>query len=211
MSNNNMLNVFKEAFLKTLVVVLAMIIVGFATFMVVEMAISGGKNDKEQTSTMDPDELQEQLDNESSTEDEAAPDEGEDGKDEDADNSDEGEADDEGSLDDEDGEDAGVSSKDLKIVVLNSTEKSGLAGTWADKLKNKGYTNVYTGNYKVGMLDSTKIIVVKDGYGKDLVDFFSNAVLETGNLTSGYSLVDSSVSTDDIAIFIIIGTDDMGE
>ena len=92
--------------------------------------------------------------------------------------------------------------------MLNSTGQKGLAGAWVDKLKAAGYTNVYAGNYKIGQLAASKVLAVSEGNGSDLVSLFKGATLETGNLTSGYNLVDATVTTTDIDIFIIIGTDD---
>lgn len=193
--SNKALRLFGEAFLRTLVILLGLTIVFFAGFFLIKVATGGGnKNDQSKVgNTMDEEQLQKQLDAENATADGT----GETGSTADAST---------------EGTDttapAATDSKALKIAVLNSTGTKGLAGAWVEKLKAQGYTNIYAGNYKVGQLAASKIIAVADGTGSDLVSYFSGAALETGSLTSGFNLADSTVSTTDIDLFIIIGTDD---
>ena len=52
------------------------------------------------------------------------------------------------------------------------------------------------GDYSAETLTQTKIIVKENGAGKDLAQYFSNPVIETGTVESGYD------------IKIIIGTTD---
>lgn len=186
---------FGEAFLRTLVIVLGLTIVFFAGFFLIKIATGGGNtnNQSKVENTMDEDQLQKQLDAENATA------EGNSGSpDSTSDVSTEG----------GDAQTPAADSKALKIVVLNSTGTKGLAGAWVEKLKGEGYTNIYAGNYKVGQLAASKIIAVAEGTGTDLVSYFSGAALETGNLTSGFNLSDSTIATTDIDLFIIIGTDD---
>lgn len=198
--SNKALRLFGEAFLRTLVIVLAIAIVFFAGFFIVKVVTGGGNtNDqsKNSSATLDEEELQKQLDEENMTDEGDVSDEDTTGEDGAGDSTEEGAQ-----------TPAASDSKSLKIAVLNSTGTKGLAGAWVEKLKAEGYTNIYAGNYKVGQLAASKIIAVTDGTGSDLVDFFSGATLETGNLTSGFNLTDSTVTTTDIDLFIIIGTDD---
>ncbi len=186
--SNKALRLFGEAFLRTLVIVLGIAIIVFAGFFIVKVVTGGGNtNDQSENSasTLDEDELQRQLDEENMT-----------GEDETAETS------------TEDSEETVSDSTSLKIAVLNSTGTKGLAGAWVEKLQADGYTNIYAGNYKVGQLEASKIIAVTDGTGTDLVSYFSGATLETGTLTSGFNLTDETVTTTDIDLFIIIGTDD---
>lgn len=192
--SNKAMRLFGEAFLRTLVIVLGITIVFFAGFFLVKVATGGGNTNNQAgkpTNTMNEDELQKKLDAENQTED--------------ADST--GEASDTTDVTAEQGE-AAASSKDMKIVVLNSTSTKGLAAAWVEKLKAEGYTNVNAGNYKVGMLETTKILAASEGTGSDLVSYFNGAALETGSLTSGFNLSDTTLSTTDIDLFIIIGTND---
>ena len=188
------LRLFGEAFLRTLVIVLGLTIVFFAGFFLIKVATGGGNtnNQSKVENTMDEEQLQKQLDAENATAD---------GTSEAGDNTAE-------AATDGDTQTPAADSKALKIVVLNSTGTKGLAGAWVEKLKGQGFTNIYAGNYKVGQLAASKIIAVAEGTGTDLVSYFNGAALETGNLTSGFNLSDSTVSTTDIDLFIIIGTDD---
>lgn len=193
--SNKAMRLFGEAFLRTLVIVLGITIVFFAGFFLVKVATGGGNTNNQAgkpTHTMDEDELQKKLDAENQT----------------AEAGSTGEATDTTDTTSEQGEPAAASSKDMKIVVLNSTSVKGLAAAWVEKLKGQGYTNVNAGNYKVGMLETTKILAAADGTGSDLVSFFNGAVLETGSLTSGFNLSDTTLSTTDIDLYIIIGTND---
>lgn len=189
------LRLFGEAFLRTLVIVLGLTIVFFAGFFLIRVATGGGNtnNQSKVENTMDEEQLQKQLDAENATADGA--DEAGDGA---------AEVSTEGS----DVQAPAADSKALKIVVLNSTGTKGLAGAWVEKLKAEGYTNIYAGNYKVGQLAASKILAAAEGTGTDLVSYFNGAAIETGGLTSGFNLSDSAIPTDDIDLFIIIGTDD---
>ena len=88
------------------------------------------------------------------------------------------------------------SSKGKSIIVLNGSQIGGLASATKTKLTNAGYTVKKIGDYTASTLIQTKIIVKEDGAGKDLVQYFSNPVLETGTVEDGYD------------IQIIIGTAD---
>ncbi len=212
--NNKALRLFGEAFLRTLVIVLALVIVGFAIFFLGKVITTGTNtnNQSKVDSTADKDALQKPVDDSSSDSSSSDIPVGDDTTDSTADSSaDNTGADSTESTSEEPATDAPVvSSKELKIAVLNSTGTKGLAGAWVEKLKAAGYTNVYAGNYKIGQLAASKVLAVSEGNGEDLVSFFKGAALETGNLTSGFNLVDTTVSTTDIDIFIIIGTDDSG-
>ena len=88
------------------------------------------------------------------------------------------------------------SSKGKSIIVLNGSQIGGLASAAKTKLTNAGYTVKKIGDYTAATLTQTKIIVKEDGAGKDLVKYFSNPVIETGTVETGYD------------IKIIIGTAD---
>lgn len=91
---------------------------------------------------------------------------------------------------------------DKNILVLNSTDVTGLAGRWCEKLNGYGYANTTASDYSV-TLENTKIVAVTDGVGQDLVNYFSGASYEVGTVDSGVS-----VSTDGYDIVIIIGNAD---
>ena len=102
------------------------------------------------------------------------------------------------------------SSKGKSIIVLNGSQIGGLATAAKTTLTNAGYKvkkigdhafanckNLKKiGDYTAATLTQTKIIVKEDGVGKDLVKYFSNPVVETGTVDTGYD------------IKIIIGTAD---
>lgn len=88
------------------------------------------------------------------------------------------------------------SSKGKSIIVLNGSQIGGLATAAKTTLTNAGYKVKKIGDYTAATLTQTKIIVKEDGVGKDLVKYFSNPVVETGTVDTGYD------------IKIIIGTAD---
>jgi uncharacterized membrane protein len=93
-------------------------------------------------------------------------------------------------------------SYDKNILVLNSTDVTGLAGRWCEKLNGYGYANTTASDYSEAQ-ETTRIIAVTDGVGQDLVSYFNGASYEVGTVTSG-----TSVSTDGYDIVVIIGNAD---
>lgn len=103
-----------------------------------------------------------------------------------------------------------IASTDKNILVINSTSVNGLAGTWATKLKNSGFANVGTANRAgaQGQESVTKIYVSEEGMGKDLAALFSGdaqVIVQTLDASS-YSVVGGGM--DHYDIFIVIGTSD---
>lgn len=82
-----------------------------------------------------------------------------------------------------------VSSKKLKIQILNGSGVKGLAGKWSEKLVDEGYKVGGVSDYKDDNLTHTKIIVKKESVGLDLIKYFKNAQTEVGNVTDGYDIV----------------------
>ena len=100
-----------------------------------------------------------------------------------------------------------IPSTDKNIIVLNSTSTSGLAGAWSNKLKGAGFANIAVGNYSAGNEATTKIYVAEEGMGKDLLSYFSGATIVVGNIDAGvYSVTGGSM--DHYDIFIVIGNSD---
>ena len=94
---------------------------------------------------------------------------------------------------------------DDKIVVLNATETAGLAAAWKEKLEEAGFKNVQTGNYLNGYLDSSKIVVAKEGSGGNLKNFLPNAKMES--LSPDEIAMDASPG--DAKAVLIIGNSDI--
>lgn len=93
-------------------------------------------------------------------------------------------------------------SRSKTILVLNSTDITGLAGRWVEALKAEGYTNASASDYNE-LQATTRIIAVEDGVGTDLVQYFNGASYEVGTVSSG-----TSADTTGVDIVIIIGTSD---
>lgn len=190
MDKKTILKVFGEAFLRSMVVLMAILILGFAVFFVVKVASDKkqmANASTEEGSTYSEDELQEMLNKEN-----AKDSKGKDKKTEEV------------TTEEVTTEEVvEISSKDQNILVLNSTGVAGLAKKWMDKLKGEGFSNVKTGNYSTASGNQTTIYVPEDGMGKDLAEYFKDAVIEVGSLNSGID-----VSTDGVTIFIVLGKND---
>lgn len=192
MDKKTVLKVFGEAFLRSMVVLMAIAIVGFAVFFIIKVntdkkELAKKEQSVKDTTTYSDDELQAMLDDENANDTEEAT----------------TEATTEEITTEAITEQEDIPSNDKSILVLNSTRVAGVAKAWMDKLTGAGFTTVKTGNYSLSQEAQTKIYVAEEGMGKDLAEFFTDAVIEVGSLDSGVD-----VSTAGVDIFIIIGSND---
>ncbi|MBE5945233.1 MAG: LytR family transcriptional regulator [Lachnospiraceae bacterium] len=97
-----------------------------------------------------------------------------------------------------------IMSYDKKILVLNSTDKKGLAGRWCERLNGYGYANTDAKDY-MEPLTATRIVATSEGVGEDLVQYFNGATYEVGTVTEN---VYESTEGYDIVIIIGINDDD---
>lgn len=189
MDKKTILRVFGEAFLRSMVVLMAIAIVGFAAFFIIKVNTDKTQMAENSTteagSTKSDDELQAIVDEENA-----------------ADTTEEVTTE-EPTTEEVTTEEEIISSKDKKILVLNSTGVAGLAKSWMNKLSGEGFTDIATGNYSLSSESQTKIYVPEEGMGKDLAEYFSDATIEVGSLSSGID-----VSTANVEIFIVIGRND---
>lgn len=93
---------------------------------------------------------------------------------------------------------------DSSIVVLNATETSGLAGAWKEKLEGIGFTNVQTGNYTGGLLESSKIVVTEEYSGDSFKPYLPDVEIETLPADQ----VPCDVDSEGVSAYIIIGNAD---
>lgn len=198
MDKKTILKVFGEAFLRSMVVLMAIVILGFSVFFIIKVRSDKKQLAKikttEQGSTYSDDELQAMLDKENAgdTKEDATTEE----------TTTEEVTTQEATVEE-------IPSTDKKIVVLNSTNTTGLAGKWQSKLSSNGFSNVGAGNYSAGAETQTKIYVKEDGMGQDLVSFFSNATVEIGKPdTSVCSVTKGNITLNDADIIIVVGNSD---
>ncbi len=197
MDKKTILKVFGEAFLRSMVVLMAIVILGFSVFFIIKIRSDkkqlADRKTTEQGSTYSDDELQAMLDEEN------AGDTKEDATTEEV------------TTEEVTTEDIveEIPSTDKKIVVLNSTSTTGLAGKWRTKLTSNGFANVGAGNYSAGAESQTKIYVTEDGMGQDLVSFFSGATVEIGKPdTNVCSVTQGNITLNDADIIIVVGNSD---
>lgn len=201
MDKKTMLKLFGEEMLRSLVVLMAILILGFAAFFVFKVRsdkkILAEQATTEQASTYSDEELQAMLDEENAKDAETAEDTTEEVTTEEV-------TTEEVTTEEPTTEELNIPSTDKKILVLNSTKTNGLASKWMNKLSGDGFTNISKGNYSLSKETQTKIYVTEEGMGKDLLPYFTDAVIEVGSLSSGID-----VSTSGVEIFIVIGTNDV--
>lgn len=185
MKKESPVGLFFSMFLKAIVVILGLVIVVFGILIVTNVVKGNNKDNKNPATTVGENVLTEaeQKDDLLSNETTAAP-----------------------YKDTSKPEEGGMDKSEMKVMVLNSTDISGLAGRWAEKLEGYGYMQADASDYSV-TLETTKIYAVKDGVGKELLQYFKNAEYEVGTVTENIS-----ESMDGYDVVIILGSaDDDGQ
>lgn len=81
-----------------------------------------------------------------------------------------------------------ISSVGLRISLLNGSQITGLASQYSNIIKEAGYEIAEIGNYTEDVLQDTKIIVAREGMGRDLLPLFKNAIIEVGTVPIGYDI-----------------------
>ncbi|MBQ9232424.1 MAG: LytR C-terminal domain-containing protein [Lachnospiraceae bacterium] len=99
-------------------------------------------------------------------------------------------------------EQTSVTPYNSNILVLNSTETTGLAGRWCEKFNGYGYSNTMASDYSIPQ-ETTRIVAKREDLGQDFIQYFNGASYEVGEVTEGVS-----IDTDDYDVVIIIGTAD---
>ena len=197
MDRKTILRIFGDAFLRSLVVLMGIVIIGFSAFFIITVVTNNQKMKEFAQGTesggeeLSPEELEKLL-SEHREKEEAQ----------------EREQTTEATTTEEVTTEAPtteekISSMGYKILVLNSTRVSGLAKKWMEKLKSEGFTDIATGNYSAAREEETKIYVPSANMGDDLLVYFNNATIEIGALSSGMD-----VSAEGVEIFIVIGATD---
>lgn len=197
MDKKTILRVFGEAFLRSMVVLMAIVIVCFAAFFIIKVntdkKLLAEKEAKMATTEFTDDELHAMLEKENANDTEAA--------------TTEEATTEEATTEEATTEVQQIPSTDKNIIVLNSTSVSGLASGWMSKLQGAGFSKVAIGNYNLGTESQTKIYVPQEGMGEDLLTYFSGATIVVGSIDSTNYTIKSGGSIGEMEIFIVIGSD----
>ena len=86
------------------------------------------------------------------------------------------------------------SSKGYQIEILNASGINGLAALYERELTENGYTVTHIGNYTLGSLTETRIVVREEGLGQDLLAFTGKGTIAVEELP------------DSVDIQILLGT-----
>lgn len=93
------------------------------------------------------------------------------------------------------------SSKEYAIELYNAAYVAGLAGEWEAYLEEEGFNISLVDSYQEeGPISTTRIVVAEEGMGEDLLQYFPDAEIETGNIDTG----------GDIQIYIGTDSTDVG-
>lgn len=200
MDKKIMLKVFAEAFLRSLIVLMAALIVGFAAFFFIKVNSDrnspSSNNDmyaQGQAATTGEPVMEEPTTEEITTEEPTT----------------EEITTEELTTEEATTEEQTIPSTDRKILVLNSTGVGGVAKAWKDKLAGAGFSDVAMGNYSVSSEQQTRIFVPEEGMGQDLLGFFQDAVIVVDRLgDSGIEIVTEGVTAGEVEIFVVVGSND---
>lgn len=97
--------------------------------------------------------------------------------------------------------------KDLQILVLNGTEKSGVAAYWKNRLEQQGYTHVAAASYKQ-LTEKTTIYTDRALGAEELKKLFPNAELQPGAAQGEYEIAEGSTQPETVDVYVIIGSSD---
>ena len=81
-----------------------------------------------------------------------------------------------------------LSSKGYRIEILNASGITGLAALYEKKLTEAGYNVTHIGNYTLGTLTESRIIVSASGLGEDLLAYVGKGNVEAGELPEGIDI-----------------------
>lgn len=198
MDNRTILKAFGEAFLRSMIVLMAIVIVGFGVFFLIRVNTDKKQKNEaaattEESATYSDAELQAMLEKENANDTRSTTEEA---------------TTEEITTEEVTTEAPDIPSTDKNIVVLNSTSKAGLASSWSNKLSNAGFSSVAYGNYGGSAETQTKIYVSEDNMGKDLAEYFNDAVITVGAVDSGNYSIKGGATMNQVDIFIVIGTND---
>ena len=202
MDKKTMLKIFGEAFLRSMIVLMAVAIVGFGAFFLIKVTTDGKQQAEnpttEQPSTYSSSELEAMLEMENANDTEATTTE---------EPTTEATTTEEPTTEEPTTEAPDIPSTDKKIMVLNGTRVSGLAGGWQNKLNGGGFSVTAIGNSNLSRENQTRIYVTEEGMGNDLIEYFTDAVIIVGSLSTGdYQLTKGSAN--EVEIFVVIGNND---
>ncbi|MDD3795653.1 MAG: LytR C-terminal domain-containing protein [Lachnospiraceae bacterium] len=98
--------------------------------------------------------------------------------------------------------------KKISVVVLNGTDRSGVATYWKAQLQEDGYQSVTAGTYTLGTQENTTIYTSNAAATRQLKKVFPNATFEVKRLSEGIDLADGEVMPDQIDVGIVVGNAD---
>lgn len=196
MDKKTMLKIFGGAFLRSLIVLMAVTIIGFGAFFIIKVNTDKNNDIVEDTGVEDteysPNELEALVAEDNANN---------------ANMSTEEVVTEAVTTEEVTTEAPNIPSTDKNILILNSTSTSGLASAWASKLNGAGFGNTGFGNYSASTEESTKIYVSEEGMGNDLIGYFNGATVIVGSVESSTYSVKSG-NMDHYDIYIVIGNSD---
>lgn len=81
-----------------------------------------------------------------------------------------------------------ISSEGYNIEILNGSGITGLAAFYENEFTKNGFTVTHIGNYTLGTLTESRIIVKEPGMGQDLLELVGTGSVEVGELPDGVDI-----------------------
>lgn len=94
--------------------------------------------------------------------------------------------------------------KKYKIALINNLGITNLATVWGNKIAADGHTIISIGLSSHPAQDNTVIYVKNEGEGKELLEYFNNAIIAVGDISNTVN-----VNAKDADVFIVLGKNDI--
>lgn len=99
----------------------------------------------------------------------------------------------------------------VSVLVLNGTQRPGVAGYWQEQLESEGYTDVMSASYSETVDEETVIYSDDIDMARPFLDYFQDASFELGTVEEGIEPEDGQELPEEIDVYVVIGKGDVPE
>lgn len=101
---------------------------------------------------------------------------------------------------------------EVSVLVLNGTQRPGVAGYWQEELEEAGYTNVSSASYNQEVEEITTIHAGSEEEAEPFLEFFSDGVYEESAVDEeSIEPEEGEEVPEDCDVYIVIGRGDVPE
>lgn len=101
------------------------------------------------------------------------------------------------------------SDKSIGVLVLNGTQRPGVAAYWKTKLETAGYSNVVPATYNKAVGQETVIYASSQELAQPFLALFPGAVVQVGTVIDGIELEAGVTMPEKCEVYIIVGNKDV--